>query len=712
MRVMLGRLWKLIAISVAPFALFVAAAPAQAQTMNVACSVPALVNAVEAAASLDPVTINLAAGCTYLFTTPNDDTLGGESALAIDSNTADITINGNGATLARSAAAGTPSFRLLAIGNEQAATSSITIDDLTVENGIATGNVNGAPGPQGGGIAIDAGTLNLDGDTFLDNGTAGSGGGVESFATATVSDSTFLNNVAGGNSETGGGGAYLPGLDNITDSTFSGNSATSGGALSLDAGGVLTNDTMVGNHASGNAGALEVADNGDDFDLNNDTIADNTAPAANGSAIAGIAAFTKATGSIIEGTCNAGPGTVGIISGGYDVIPNGSCGTTGAAAGSDVTDVASADLGALQDNGGPTETEAIGAGSPAFELVPAADCPATDQRGVTRPQPSGAAFCNAGAYETQAVPTMVAYTGPTSAEDATPVTLSATLTQPQLAIGLPAAAGTGIAGQEVTIGFGAESCTAITDASGQASCAVTPSDPPTADPYPVTVTYAGGSDGVGSDAYLGASDSSQSLTVNAAPASTGSGPSTGPGQSTGSGPSTGSSSSTGSGPPTAPAPSTGSTPSNASTPAGPAPTLVKPTSTSLVAAVANASGLKATLTNAKTRRSIAGQALVFKVGRTLICRATTNARGVATCAKLRALVNVALHLSYTVSYAGSTDYQRSTATGSARELALKLCGLRPTSGSDGKSATRRLQQRLHSLGVAKLEQRIRSLRRS
>jgi hypothetical protein len=55
-------------------------------------------------------------------------------------------------------------------------------------------------------------------------------------------------------------------------------------------------------------------------------------------------------------------------------------------------------LGPLQDNGGPTETITLEAGSGALDLVPpGSDCPAADQRGVARPQ--GAA-CDAGAYET------------------------------------------------------------------------------------------------------------------------------------------------------------------------------------------------------------------------------------------------------------------------------------------------------------------------
>ncbi len=50
----------------------------------------------------------------------------------------------------------------------------------------------------------------------------------------------------------------------------------------------------------------------------------------------------------------------------------------------------------LQNNGGPTQTLAIPKNSPAFGGGNAANCPATDQRGVLRPQ---FLSCDIGAYE-------------------------------------------------------------------------------------------------------------------------------------------------------------------------------------------------------------------------------------------------------------------------------------------------------------------------
>ncbi|NNC99145.1 MAG: hypothetical protein HKN85_03085 [Gammaproteobacteria bacterium] len=49
----------------------------------------------------------------------------------------------------------------------------------------------------------------------------------------------------------------------------------------------------------------------------------------------------------------------------------------------------------LADNGGPTLTHALLVGSPAIDAA-VGTCPATDQRGVARPQGAG---CDVGAYE-------------------------------------------------------------------------------------------------------------------------------------------------------------------------------------------------------------------------------------------------------------------------------------------------------------------------
>jgi hypothetical protein len=66
-------------------------------------------------------------------------------------------------------------------------------------------------------------------------------------------------------------------------------------------------------------------------------------------------------------------------------------------------------LGPLANNGGPTQTHALLAGSPAIDAAGGCPPPATDQRGVVRPQGSA---CDIGSFEFQGV-------GPTATPTAT-----------------------------------------------------------------------------------------------------------------------------------------------------------------------------------------------------------------------------------------------------------------------------------------------------
>jgi hypothetical protein len=70
---------------------------------------------------------------------------------------------------------------------------------------------------------------------------------------------------------------------------------------------------------------------------------------------------------------------------------------------SDQVDVTADDLklGPLQDNGGPTMTHALGAGSVAVDVIPADMCELPiDQRGEPRPE-TGGTMCDVGAFEVQ-----------------------------------------------------------------------------------------------------------------------------------------------------------------------------------------------------------------------------------------------------------------------------------------------------------------------
>lgn len=111
-------------------------------------------------------------------------------------------------------------------------------------------------------------------------------------------------------------------------------------------------------------------------------------------------------GNTIDALNDAGPNTFPDVSGtfislGYNIIGNGFNGFGFGAVGDQVGTVASPidpKIGVLANNGGPTQTDALLAGSPAINAGnPALGLP-TDQRGIVRPQ--GAAP-DIGAYERQ-----------------------------------------------------------------------------------------------------------------------------------------------------------------------------------------------------------------------------------------------------------------------------------------------------------------------
>jgi hypothetical protein len=202
---------------------------------------------------------------------------------------------------------------------------------------------------SGGGIYNAGGTLTVTNSTFSDN----TGGGISSGGTLTVTNSTFSGNT--------GGGISSVGTLTVTDSTFSGNSASNNGG-----GGIY------------NAGTATVS---------NSILAN------------------KDTGGNCSGTITYGTNS------GYNISDDGTCGfgttSTGANGdpiGDNVKPLLATD--GLQNNGGPTETIALQATSPAVGAVPPAYCTVTtDQRGAPRPAP-GYTACDIGAFEYGASPPM------------------------------------------------------------------------------------------------------------------------------------------------------------------------------------------------------------------------------------------------------------------------------------------------------------------
>jgi CSLREA domain-containing protein len=243
------------------------------------------------------------------------------------------------------------------------------IVDVTVTGGLVDGG--------GGGIA-SAGTLTLLRDTIANNEAIAAGnnagGGLDSAGILAVTQSTISENRA-----YNGGGIHLSGTATIADSTIAGNRA---GALGSngDGGGIsgsavssliLTGSTVADNHAfngAGSGGGIDVPA----VTLRSSIVASNRAHETNGSA------------SYVDNCSHAATSNGHNLSDGHD------CGLTATGDRQDVDPR----LGLLQDNGGPTETEALLAGSPAIDAGDT--CGALDQRGTTRPRGSS---CDIGPYE-------------------------------------------------------------------------------------------------------------------------------------------------------------------------------------------------------------------------------------------------------------------------------------------------------------------------
>lgn len=376
-------------------------------------------------------TLVLVGGSTHTLTAVNNTELvvGGNAQFTGPNGLpvikSEITIDGNGATITRNNSA--PDFRIFAVNQG----ASLTIDSTTVTGGRLSGNFE-----WGGGV-LNAGILTLTGSTISSNSVLGQaaagdlGGGVFSHftSTLTVANSTISGNVAGqgggifngdngtitnsnisGNSASGslGGGVNNSGVLVLTRSTVSGNSAATGGGL-FNGGGTLTatNTTISGNSAAYyGAGLL----NGGDAILTHCTITGNTASEDGGGLYNAAPLTLKRT--LISGNSAVGSGpevfrfvsdvdNTPITADAFNLFGfNGNAGVQGFAPGpTDIVPVAA--LAGILDttlanNGGSTQTHALVSGPAVNAVGSGCPPPATDQRGIARPQ---GAKCDIGAFE-------------------------------------------------------------------------------------------------------------------------------------------------------------------------------------------------------------------------------------------------------------------------------------------------------------------------
>jgi hypothetical protein len=296
-------------------------------------------------------------------------------------------------------------------GNTSGAGGGIgAFGDVTIKNSVISDNT----APQVGqflGFAAGIYTANskvtISNSKITGNQAAGQGGGLmvlEQFdgaANITIDNSTIDGNSAseGGGIRMGGGASAGGGLVTITNSTISNNTAQlSGGAVSSFGKNrishlVATNVTISGNVSHGNGGGIASAFDSAYFEGQNVTIADNQAQTGGGFYTINGSHFAIGDSLIADNTPEDCFGH--IILQQANLIKNVSnCDPAGPGVGALISSDPA--LGPLTDNGGGTQTQALPVGSPAVDAGTTCPPPATDQRGITRPQ--GAA-CDLGAFE-------------------------------------------------------------------------------------------------------------------------------------------------------------------------------------------------------------------------------------------------------------------------------------------------------------------------
>jgi hypothetical protein len=374
----------------------------QAATYNVGNGdVAGLIAAINAAnSSPAPNTINLASGATYTLTAVDN----GVNGLPAITNS--MTINGNGATIQRSGAAGTPDFRIFHILTD----GTVTFSGLTISNGRGTGDASNSF--LGGGIFNrNSATVNITNCIVTSNSGNYGGGIANPTGTLNILNSTISHNsvthptddTGGGN---GGGINNGEGTVNITNSTIAHNSAFSSGAGIFQYSGTIkiSNSTITGNSCTGAGGGIHHNDGGT-TEVTNSTFTGNSSGVYNNGGNGGSVTLLNSIVALSSAADLQGL----ITSDGHNLIGSGSVISPQAGDQFGVT-ATQLQLGPLSNNGGPTQTIPLLCGSVAIDagddgvLDPPLSL-ATDQRG--NPRKFGAQV-DIGAYE------LVTTCGPTT----------------------------------------------------------------------------------------------------------------------------------------------------------------------------------------------------------------------------------------------------------------------------------------------------------
>ncbi len=201
-------------------------------------------------------TITLVTGNTFTLTAVNNTTDGATGLPVIAAND-NLTIQGNSNVIARSTASGTPDFRLFDV----ASSGSLTLENLTLQNGLAFGAGSAADG----GAIFNQGSLDLIGVTVQNNiaqgqkgpigqkagpGQSAVGGGIYSNGTLQLEGGTIVHN----NQAIGGQGGFNRNMFGVGG--WNGGNGFGGGLYVAGGSATLTYSTVSSNNAQGGAYGL------------------------------------------------------------------------------------------------------------------------------------------------------------------------------------------------------------------------------------------------------------------------------------------------------------------------------------------------------------------------------------------------------------------------------------------------------------------------
>jgi uncharacterized repeat protein (TIGR01451 family)/CSLREA domain-containing protein len=374
---------------------------ATSSAFNVACAASVVTNGDDSGAgSLRQIMADACAGSTITFA-------GGVTSVGL--TTAQLLINKNliidgGAGVTVTRVDGSPDFRIFGVAPGNTATLvSLTMTNgranvggvirnqgnLTIRDAVISGGIVGA---DGGGIYNDNGILQIFDSTISGNTAANIAGGISNVGFAIAASATIINSSIVDNRAAFTGGIANQGATlSLTNCTIANNEATGadptgdGGGLANVASGFNTTATLVNCTFAGNRQLSAVSPTADDVYSGN----------------FGFQSTVSVKNTILGGSAATATPNLRVFAGGI-ITSEGNNLSTDAGAGllTGPGDLVNTDplLAPLANHGGPTQTFALLPGSPAINAGTATGAPATDARGIARPQ---LGTVDIGAYESR-----------------------------------------------------------------------------------------------------------------------------------------------------------------------------------------------------------------------------------------------------------------------------------------------------------------------